>query len=206
MQPHLSTLHPHLLLCVQDPNLHCYVFLGHIVFTDEMNLESTELPKSLLVQVMWEWLTIRQQTMLSPRPHTSVTSLCAETMQSGWWALSLISCWKIFLKCRAHGGNNRLSRSCFLCKGQSSGFSEDCDRCFNSLFIYASTVLMCSTIQTHDPRPNTVIPRKNKVVKSYGTLFTCTILNIVVGYIVVEWKCIPTIQVSLFVHMQTFLF
>lgn len=70
-----------------------------------MNLESKELPKSFLVQVIWEWLTIRQQTMLSPHPHTSVTSLCAETMQSGWWVLSVISCWKIFIKCRAHGGN-----------------------------------------------------------------------------------------------------
>lgn len=201
MQPHLSTLHPHLLLCVKEPNLRCYVFLGHIVVTDEMNLESAELPKSLLVQVMWEWLTIRQQTMLSPRPHTSVTSLCAETMQSGWRVLSLISCWKIFLKCCAGGGNNRLWRSCFPCKVQSSGFGEDCGRCVTSLFIDASTVLMCSTVQTHDPRPNTIIPRKNKGVKSYGMLFTCTILNIVVGYIVVEWKCIPAIQVRLVVHM-----
>lgn len=34
MQPHLSTLHMHSLLCVKDPHLNCYVFLGHIVFTD----------------------------------------------------------------------------------------------------------------------------------------------------------------------------
>lgn len=87
-----------------------------------MNLESKELPKSFLVQVIWEWLTIRQQTMLSPHPHTSVTSLCAETMQSGWWVLSVISCWKIFIKCRAHGGNTgcrgAVSSAKFAIQGQ----------------------------------------------------------------------------------------
>lgn len=34
MQPHLSTLHLHSLLCVKEPYLNCYVFLGHMVFTD----------------------------------------------------------------------------------------------------------------------------------------------------------------------------
>lgn len=87
-----------------------------------MNLESKELPKSFSVQVIWEWLTIRQQTMLSPHPHTSVTSLCAETMQSGWRVLSVISCWKIFIKCRAHGGNTgcggAVSSAKFTIQGQ----------------------------------------------------------------------------------------
>lgn len=34
MQPHLSTLHLHPLLCVKEAYLNCYVFRGHIVFTD----------------------------------------------------------------------------------------------------------------------------------------------------------------------------
>lgn len=122
MQPHLSTLHLHSLLCVKDPYLNCYVFLGHIVFTDSMNLESKELPESFLVQVIWEWLTIRCQTMLSPHPHTSVTSLCAETMQSGWWVLSVISWWKVFLKRHAHEGSNGAVEALFPLQSlQNSG-------------------------------------------------------------------------------------
>lgn len=141
-----------------------------------MNLESKELPESFLVQVIWEWLTIRCQTMLSPHPHASVTSLCAETMQSGWWVLSVISWWKIFLKWHTHEGSNELFKHCFHCKvfkiqGQRGVW----------LFLHPSfyfCLLSCvmwwavqNLLQTgHDRRTSAVISTKNTVVKEYYTL------------------------------------
>lgn len=144
-----------------------------------MNLESKELPESFLVQVIWEWLTIRCQTMLSPHPHTSVTSLCAETMQSGWWVLSVISWWKIFLKWHAHEGSNELFKHCFLCKvfkiqGQRGlwlflhpyfYFCLCCSVSCSGLFKISSRLVMTEG--------QTVISTKNKVVNKYYTLLTC---------------------------------
>lgn len=178
MQPHLSTLHLHSLLCVKDPYLNCNVFLGHIVFTDSMNLESKALPESFLVQVIWEWLTIRCQTMLSPHPHTSVTSLCAETMQSGWWVLSVISWWKVFLKRHAHEGSNGAVEALFPLQSlQNSGAARIVTVSLPLFFLISVSAVLCHVLGTllqtvHDQKTSAVIAMKNKV-ETYYTLLTC---------------------------------
>jgi len=43
-------------------------------------------------------LTTWNRTTFSAHPHTSVTSICAETLWSGWWVLSVISRLKTFRK------------------------------------------------------------------------------------------------------------
>lgn len=102
-----------------------------------MNLEGKELPKSLWVQLICEWLTTRHQTMLSPNPHTSVTSLCAETMQSGRWALSVISWWKkYYRKACARSQQSGLSKHCFLCEVLAMQGQGECVTIFSPLFIY----------------------------------------------------------------------
>lgn len=63
-----------------------------------LNRRDQELPKPFLVSLICTWLTALHYTMFSAHPHTSVTSLCAETVQSGWWVLSVNSGWNFFRK------------------------------------------------------------------------------------------------------------
>lgn len=104
----LHYIHTFILMCKGPMPQLLSVHRPYCVYREyQMNLEGKELPKSLRVQLICEWLTMRHQAMLYPNPRTSVTSLCAETMQSGWWALSVISWWKNIIGRHAHAVNNR---------------------------------------------------------------------------------------------------
>lgn len=162
-----------------------------------MNLESKELPESFLVQVIWEWLTIRYQTMLSPHPHTSVTSLCAETMQSGWWVLSVIPWWKIF---HAHEGSIGAVEVLFPLQSLQNSGAAKVETVSLPLFLFLSLLscaMFCNLLQTdHDRRTSAVVSTKNKVVQNYYTLPTCQIPNtflFIFFTLDVYWKSMPSI-------------
>lgn len=113
-----------------------------------MNLESKELPKSFLVQVIWEWLTMAAaDNAVSSSTHISHVIMCwnnAEWVVSAVSHLLLENLSKMTRSWRQHG----LPRRCFLCKVHDSGAARIAT-VSSPLFLFTSLLswVMCSAAQ-----------------------------------------------------------